>query len=256
MDDAVAANAHLRTYLAAWEAQGKEPPAWHCPVTRDRLPAAWGAPVAPAGPAAEGPRAGPPADGRDLDAAVRCADESARLGERQPAIRRAGARAEAGERVEGGRDHRRRRGRQAPGDRQAVDRQGGVVAQQDRDRALHRVPAQAGPAVDLDRRERIELARVAHQQVGGGDGRRGVVAGGGDVPGATGRGGDVEPTTADLTPLYAEVAGRLSVGLDQLNLEGACVIGQSLRWFHRGIPAAGIPSSSVEVHTMHASEPD
>lgn len=61
------------------------------------------------------------------------------------------------------------------------------------------------------------------------------------------RDGDVEPTTADLTPLYAEVAAALSVELDQLNLEGACVVGQALRWFHRGIPAAGIPSSSIDL---------
>ena len=34
---------------------------------------------------------------------------------------------------------------------------------------------------------------------------------------------------------------------DQLNLEGACVVGESLRWFQRGLPAAGVPSASVDV---------
>lgn len=50
---------------------------------------------------------------------------------------------------------------------------------------------------------------------------------------------------ADLTPVYAAV--RSAMGLDPalLNLEGACVVGRSLRWFHRG--AADVPSMSVDL---------
>ena len=52
---------------------------------------------------------------------------------------------------------------------------------------------------------------------------------------------------ADLAPLYARVADRLEVGPDQLNLEGACLVGPSLRWFQRGLPAAGVPPGSVDL---------
>jgi hypothetical protein len=52
---------------------------------------------------------------------------------------------------------------------------------------------------------------------------------------------------ADLAPLYAAVAEALSVQPDELNLEGACVAGGVLRWFHRGLPSAGLPSGSVTV---------
>lgn len=54
-------------------------------------------------------------------------------------------------------------------------------------------------------------------------------------------------STADLSPLYDVVAARLGVGLDVLNLEGACVVSGRLRWFHRGLPTAGLPSSSVDL---------
>jgi hypothetical protein len=40
----------------------------------------------------------------------------------------------------------------------------GVVGQHDRDGAAHGVPGQAGPAFGLDDGERVELARVAHEQ--------------------------------------------------------------------------------------------
>ncbi len=54
-------------------------------------------------------------------------------------------------------------------------------------------------------------------------------------------------TAADLDPLYARVAARLGVPLDQLNLEGAGRSGATLRWFQRGNLAAGLPSASVDV---------
>ena len=60
-------------------------------------------------------------------------------------------------------------------------------------------------------------------------------------------GGEPEVTHADLTSLYAAVAGALSVTADELNLEGACVIGEVVRWFHRGMPAAGLPTGSIDL---------
>ncbi|KGM02000.1 DUF6910 family protein [Cellulomonas cellasea] len=58
---------------------------------------------------------------------------------------------------------------------------------------------------------------------------------------------DAEPLVADLAPLYAAVACRLGVDADLLNLEGACVVGDVLRWFQRGLPDAGVPTASVDV---------
>ena len=52
---------------------------------------------------------------------------------------------------------------------------------------------------------------------------------------------------ADMTELYPVVAEALEVPLDALNLEGACVLGGTLRWFHRGLPSAGQPSASVDL---------
>lgn len=52
---------------------------------------------------------------------------------------------------------------------------------------------------------------------------------------------------AGLAPVYARVADALGVAPDQLNLEGACVVGDQLRWFQRGVPSAGAPSASVDV---------
>jgi hypothetical protein len=52
---------------------------------------------------------------------------------------------------------------------------------------------------------------------------------------------------AGLAPVYARVAEVLEVPADQLNLEGATVVGESLRWFQRGLPSAGAPSASVDV---------
>jgi hypothetical protein len=50
-----------------------------------------------------------------------------------------------------------------------------------------------------------------------------------------------------LAPVYAGIIDALGVAPDQLNLEGACVVGESLRWFQRGLPSAGAPTASVDV---------
>jgi hypothetical protein len=55
------------------------------------------------------------------------------------------------------------------------------------------------------------------------------------------------PVVGDLAPLYARVTRELGIEPEQLNLEGACVQGGVLRWFHRGRPAAGLPSASVDL---------
>jgi len=52
---------------------------------------------------------------------------------------------------------------------------------------------------------------------------------------------------ADLRPVYQAVAAALGLTGDGLNLEGACVVGDRLRWFQRGNSAAGVPSASVDV---------
>ena len=57
---------------------------------------------------------------------------------------------------------------------------------------------------------------------------------------------------ADMTPLYTTVAAALSVTPADLNLEGACVVGEWLRWCHRGLPAAGLPSGSVDLELATA----
>lgn len=59
--------------------------------------------------------------------------------------------------------------------------------------------------------------------------------------------GRARTLVTDLTPLYAVVAQALEVDPTYLNMEGACVIGGALRWFQRGLPAAGIPTASVDL---------
>lgn len=61
--------------------------------------------------------------------------------------------------------------------------------------------------------------------------------------------GTAGPTfaVADLGPLYRKIAAALGVRDDQLNLEGACLAGDRLRWFQRGNVAAGVPTESVDV---------
>lgn len=51
----------------------------------------------------------------------------------------------------------------------------------------------------------------------------------------------------DLTALYDRAAAALAVPDDVLNLEGVCVVGDHLRWFHRGLPAGGWPSASIDL---------
>jgi len=52
---------------------------------------------------------------------------------------------------------------------------------------------------------------------------------------------------ADITAWYGLVAETLDIAPDHINLEGACPLGGSLRWFNRGNPRAGIASASVDV---------
>jgi hypothetical protein len=59
------------------------------------------------------------------------------------------------------------------------------------------------------------------------------------------RGPDEPVAVADLSPLYEAVRAALGLDAALLNLEGACVAGRSLRWFHRG--AADVPSMSVDL---------
>jgi len=59
--------------------------------------------------------------------------------------------------------------------------------------------------------------------------------------------GKPHAVAADLSPLYADVAQLLAVEADGLNMEGACVVGDSLRWFQRGLPQAGLPTGSVDL---------
>jgi hypothetical protein len=52
---------------------------------------------------------------------------------------------------------------------------------------------------------------------------------------------------AGLLPVYARIIELLDIAPEQLNLEGATVVGDDLRWFQRGLPSAGAPSASVDV---------
>jgi hypothetical protein len=61
--------------------------------------------------------------------------------------------------------------------------------------------------------------------------------------------GAAGPTFAvvDLAEVYGDVAAALGLRGDQLNLEGACPVGDRLRWFQRGNLTAGVPSACVDV---------
>jgi len=52
---------------------------------------------------------------------------------------------------------------------------------------------------------------------------------------------------SDLAPVYRAVAAAMGLAEDQLNLEGACVLGDRLRWFQRANVSVGAPSVSVDV---------
>lgn len=58
---------------------------------------------------------------------------------------------------------------------------------------------------------------------------------------------DTTHVIGDLGDLYARVAALLEVDAGVLNLEGACLVGSTLRWFQRGLPAIGVPTASVDV---------
>ena len=57
---------------------------------------------------------------------------------------------------------------------------------------------------------------------------------------------------ADMTRLYPAVAAALSVDADVLNMEGVCIVGDALRWYHRGLPSAGLRSGSVDIDLASA----
>lgn len=59
--------------------------------------------------------------------------------------------------------------------------------------------------------------------------------------------GRPDVASTDMSAVYTSVARSLDVDPDELNLEGACVVGRSLRWFHRGLPSVGLPSGSVDL---------
>ena len=52
--------------------------------------------------------------------------------------------------------------------------------------------------------------------------------------------------TANLEALYHRVADALGIALEVLNLEGACVVGEQLRWFQRG-HGSGVASAAVDL---------
>lgn len=56
-----------------------------------------------------------------------------------------------------------------------------------------------------------------------------------------------DPIVLDLTQLCGRVASVLGIEPAYLNLEGSCLVGDRLRWFNRGLPAAGLTSASVDV---------
>lgn len=62
--------------------------------------------------------------------------------------------------------------------------------------------------------------------------------------------GEPEVEVAEMAHVYGAAAAALGVAPDVLNLEGACVVGGAVRWFHRGMPSAGLPSGSVDLDPM------
>jgi len=47
--------------------------------------------------------------------------------------------------------------------------------------------------------------------------------------------------------VYSAVAAAMSVDAEVLNMEGACTVDGALRWFHRGLPTAGLHSGGVDI---------
>ncbi len=59
--------------------------------------------------------------------------------------------------------------------------------------------------------------------------------------------GTTAVTAAALDPLYDRVADALGIPAAALNLEGACVVDRTLRWFQRGNARLEVPSASAAV---------
>lgn len=59
--------------------------------------------------------------------------------------------------------------------------------------------------------------------------------------------GDCRVETAALDDVYVRLAAALEIDQDDMNMEGACVVGDSLRWFQRGNGAKGVASAAVDV---------
>jgi hypothetical protein len=59
-------------------------------------------------------------------------------------------------------------------------------------------------------------------------------------------GSAVESSVHDLSPLYEHAARALDLAIEDVNLEGACLVGGVLRWFQRG-HGQRVPSGSVDV---------
>jgi hypothetical protein len=59
--------------------------------------------------------------------------------------------------------------------------------------------------------------------------------------------GEPRAVVADMAPVYSAVAAAMSVDAEVLNMEGACTVDGALRWFHRGLPSAGLNSGSVDI---------
>ena len=58
-----------------------------------------------------------------------------------------------------------------------------------------------------------------------------------------------EVRVADLDTLFRQAVGIVGPNLDALNFEAVCCLGEELRWFNRGNPSRGVPSSSVTLPT-------
>ena len=86
-----------------------------------------------------------------------------------------------------------------------------------------------------------------------GDGAGALLLGSGSAPArrrgclVSDTGDGPSSTVADLGPLYDALAAALGLADGDLNVEGACVVGEALRVFSRGIPAGGVPSASADV---------
>jgi hypothetical protein len=67
-------------------------------------------------------------------------------------------------------------------------------------------------------------------------------------------GAGTDHRATDLSALYDVIADVLDVPPDLLNMEGACIVGDTLRWYHRGMPSAGWASASVDLPLAAALE--